>query len=118
MNGIRIGTTEFESADPPMGIVTGKIVFENIDSGYDFFKDYCEKNKIKINTDYPNDKFIDTQVIPELKVFAKNKIELKGFGAFITGFDSECFEITFGGIDSEFYKTEFKKHYDKYWETE
>jgi hypothetical protein len=114
LNGIRIGTTEFESADPAMGVVSGKITFENIKSGYAFFKDYCLKNKVIISTDYPEDKFIDTQVIPELKVLTENKTELKGFGAFITGFDAEEFEITVGGIDSEFYKIEFSKHYNEY----
>ena len=98
-----------------MGVVTGKIEFDNIRSGYTFFKDYCLKNKVIINTDYPEDRFIDTQVIPELKVLTENKIELKGFGAFITGFDAEEFEITVGGIESDIYKKEFTKHYNDYW---
>jgi len=34
----RIGYTEFEFADTPMGVVYGKIVFDEIKFPYDFFK--------------------------------------------------------------------------------
>lgn len=33
LEGKRIGTTRLEYADPPMGVVYGKVDFENIDSG-------------------------------------------------------------------------------------
>jgi hypothetical protein len=42
----KIGTTELEYCDAPMGTVYGKIKFINIISGYKFFKDYCAKNGI------------------------------------------------------------------------
>ena len=41
-----IGTTELEKADAPMDVVFGQIQFNNIISGYDFFKKYCLENNL------------------------------------------------------------------------
>jgi len=86
-----IGTTELEKADAPMGVVFGKLTFINIESGYHFFKTYCQTNNIKIVTDYPNDKLITTEDIPNLKVINQNGIEIKGQGTNIEGMDSDVF---------------------------
>lgn len=111
----RLGYTEFEYADPPMGVVHGKIVFDQIKFPYDFFKHYCVTRNIQINTDDPNERFIDTVVIPQLKVFLENGEELLGWGAAITGMEPDDFEIQFGGVSSALMQTEFGHHYQEYY---
>ena len=118
LNNKRIGFTEFEYADTPMGVVYGKITFEEIESPYELFKNHCVKYNVQINSDDFNERFIDTVVIPQLKVYLKNGKELKGWGGAITGMDSDDFEIQFGGISSELMQTEFEHHYKKYYEKE
>ncbi|RXG29976.1 hypothetical protein SAMN02745246_02002 [Leeuwenhoekiella marinoflava DSM 3653] len=76
------------------------------------------KNGIGINDDSPEDKFINTMIIPELKVFDNKQTELKGWGAYFIGMDSDGFEIQFGGITSDLMQSEFKHHYDEYYKTE
>jgi hypothetical protein len=114
-----IGTTEFEFADVPMGVVFGKINFINIESPYILFKNYCLTNNIQINDDFEDSRMIDTVVIPNLKIYYNDfKDELKGWGAAITGselLDNKIeFEISFSGIISETMSTLFKHHFDEY----
>tara|TARA_R110002051_G_C8585631_1_gene478004 strand:- start:104 stop:484 length:381 start_codon:yes stop_codon:yes gene_type:complete len=118
LSGVKIGTTDFEFADTPMGVVFGKVNFENINSPYELIKEHCIANGVGINDDYPEDKFINTMVIPELKVFDNKKNELKGWGAYFIGMDNDGYEIQFGGITSDLMKSEFKHHYDEYYKTE
>ena len=73
----KIGTTELEKGDAPMGVVLGKIIFTNINSGYNFFRSYCLKNDIEF-TDYPEDKLITTEDIPNLQVITSNGNKLIG----------------------------------------
>ena len=108
-----IGTTDLEKADPPMGFVGGQIKFIKISSGYDFFKKYCWKNKIKIN-DKPKDRFITTLDIPNLKVIDQNGNEIKGQGANVEGFDADVFEVYIFGITYPFYEEEFPHHVKAY----
>lgn len=68
----KIVATELEKADAPMGIVFGRVMLNNIVSGYDFLKTYCVKNNIVIITDYPEDKLIGTANIPNLKVIGNS----------------------------------------------
>lgn len=68
----KIGTTELENADAPMGVVYGRVTFDHIDSGYDFLKTYCMNNNIVIITDYPEDKLIGTANIPNLTVIGNS----------------------------------------------
>ena len=114
-----IGTTDFEFADIPMGVVYGKINFINIESPYLLFKNYCLANNIQINYDSETEKLIDTFIIPNLKVYYNDfQDELKGWGAAITGsefLDNEIyFEIQFGGVVSETMSTLFEHHFDEY----
>src|ERR1700756_4411942 len=89
----KIGTTELEKADVPMGVVFGKINFVSIDSGYNFFKNYCLKNNIEIFTDYPDLKLITTADIPKLKVTSESGNEIKGEVTNIEGSDTDNFDI-------------------------
>ena len=114
-----IGTTDFEFADVPMGVVYGKINFINIESPYLLFKNYCLANNIQINYDSETEKLIDTFIIPNLKVYYNDfQDELKGWGSSISGLeisdDGFEFEITFNGLISEIMSTLFKHHYDEY----
>ncbi len=116
LNGIQIGTTKFEYADVPMGVIHGKIDFINISSPYKLFKSHCKKHKVQINVDDKRNRMIDTVVIPELKVYNGNETELKGWGGAITGMDNDEYEITFGGIEWKIMNSEFRNHYVKYYD--
>lgn len=114
LKGAIIGFTMLEKADAPMGVVFGLIHFENITSGYDLFLDYCLKNGIIINDNDIMHRFIDTQTIPDLRVFSENGVEVTGIGTAITGMDSEGFEINILGIPYPFYEDEFPHHVKEY----
>lgn len=109
-----IGTTEFEKADAPMGIVFGQISFNNIVSGYEFVKNYCLKNNIEIISDYPDDRLIVTADIPKLKVLNPNGIEIRGKGTSIEGMDNNTFEIIILGVPYPFYEEEISRHLKAY----
>ncbi|MCT4665418.1 MAG: hypothetical protein N4A45_09325 [Flavobacteriales bacterium] len=115
VNELLIGKTELEKADAPMGVVYGFIEFYEIKSPYLFFRDLCFENNITINTDDPEFEFIDTQIIPELKVFRNDGLEIKGIiGNAITGMKDEGYEISILGIPYPFYQDEFPHHTRKY----
>ena len=116
LDKIRIGYTEFEYADVPMGVIHGKIIFENSQSPYELFKAHCIKFNVKMNDNDINLRLIDTVVIPQLKVYKVNNEELKGWGGAITGMDCDDFEIQFGGITGELMEKEFEHHYKEYYE--
>lgn len=109
----KIGTTELEKADAPMGVVYGQIKFLDIISGYEFFKQYCLKNKIEF-TDETEDRLIMTMDIPNLKVIDKAGIEIKGVGTNVSGMDGDNFDITVLGIPYPFYEEEFPHHVKTY----
>lgn len=113
LEGQNIGTTALEKADAPMGVVFGLITFNGIDSGYEFFKKYCTATGISI-TDYPDDCFIQTLDIPQLKVYSDSGTEIKGAGTHISGMDAEGFEINILGITSRLYQEEFSHHVEQY----
>ncbi|GAL63185.1 hypothetical protein JCM19300_1207 [Algibacter lectus] len=110
-----IGTSKLEKADASMGVAFGLIEFNGIETPYEFFKEYCLKNNIVINTDDPEYEFIDTQVISELKVFRQDGLEIKGVaGNAITGMKDEGYEISILGISYPFYEEEFPHHVEHY----
>jgi hypothetical protein len=110
LDNIMIGTTQFEKADAPMGVVFGLIEFVDSKMGYDFIKDYCTKKQIDLVSDYPEDKLISTRTIDGLKVVNNAGVEIKGLGNQIDGMDSEGFEISIEGIPYPFYGEEFPNH--------
>ncbi len=110
----QIGTTDFERADAPMGVVYGRLNFDTENFNYQFFKDYCINNDIKLAMDYPEDKQISTFSIPKLKVLNQNGIEISGVGNQISGMDSEEYEIEIFGIPYPFYREEFPNHVEEY----
>ena len=115
LDGQKIGTTQLEKADAPMGVVFGLIEFKAIQSPYRLFKYYCAKNKIAINLDDPKFEFIDTQVIPELKVLRQDGLEINGeAGNAVCGMKEEGYEITILGIGYPFFEEEFPHHTEAY----
>ena len=114
LDNIKIGTTRFEKADAPMGVVFGLIDFIDSKIGYDFIKDYCIKKQIDLVSDYPDDKLISTRTIDGLKVVNNSGVEIKGLGNQIDGMDSEGFEISIEGIPYPFYGEEFPNHVKDY----
>jgi hypothetical protein len=110
LDNIKIGTTELEKADAPMGVVFGRINFINIDSGYDFFKTYCISNNFDIVADYPDERLITTPYLSKLKVIDQKGVEIKGQGTNIEGMDSEFYEIIIDAIPYPFYEEEFPHH--------
>ena len=111
----KIGTTELENADPPMGVVFGQIHFVNISSGYDFFKTYCVANNIEIIADFSDEKLIATGHIPNLKVVDQNGIEIIGLqGINVEGMDTDVFQITILDISNPPFEEEFAHHRKAY----
>lgn len=110
LEGERIGTTLFEHGDPTMGVVHGRLILENIISGYDFFKAYCVANHVE-HTDITDDRIIITESkIHGLKVLNADGKEIKGLGEQISGMDSDTFQIDLLGIAHPFYAEEFPQH--------
>jgi hypothetical protein len=110
----KLGTTQLEKADAPMGVVFGKISFIKMNIGYDFIKEYCKSNRIELASDYPEDKLISTRTIEQLTVKNDSDIGIKGIGNQISGMDSEGFEITLEGIPYTLFEEEFPYHVKKY----
>ena len=109
-----IGYTSLEKADPPLGMVSGKMALENIESGYDFFSVYCKETESQINVDYPDFKFIDAESIRGLNIFNAKDAPIIGEVATIRGFDSDSFEIEITGIPKHDYATLFPAHTEAY----
>jgi hypothetical protein len=114
LNGDLIGTTRLEKADAPMGVVFGQVDSKTQNFGYNFIKDYCKANNIKIADDYPEDKMISTMTIDSLIVKSESDVEIKGVGNQISGMDSDGFEVTILGISYPFYEEEFPNHVKAY----
>lgn len=104
-----IGFSYLKGNDASMGAVLGKIHFENISSGYDFFSKYCYEHNVPTDENDSEDKFISTQTIDGLTVINEAEIEIKGIGVCVTGFENE-FEIDIFGIPYPFYGEEFPHH--------
>ncbi len=98
LDGKPIAITYLEKADPPMGVVGGKIIFDRITSDRD-----------------RETGLILTRSIDSLKVFTEDRTEIKGLGAYIEGLDDEDgFEIVILGIAYPFYDREFPHHVNGY----
>jgi hypothetical protein len=95
LNGKVIGETQLESADPPMGVVRGKMTFKIEDDPYLLIKTHCQIHGIHINQDEEELGLIDTQNIASLKVFRIDGVEITDVtGASISGFRDDGYEIT------------------------
>ena len=115
LDDVLIGTTNFEFADVPMGVVYGKVNFIDFKNPYFFFKKYCDSNDI----DYQfidDEKYIQTFELKLIKI--SNNSDFIRNGASFCGFN-EDFQIEMYNISSEIMKSEFLHHYyDYYGETD
>ena len=115
LDDVLIGTTNFEFADVPMGVVYGKVNFIDFKNPYFFFKKYCDTN----NIDYQfidDEKYIQTFELKLIKI--SNNSDFIVNGASFCGFD-EDFQIEMYNISSKIMKSEFLHHYyDYYGETD
>ncbi len=108
LDDILIGTTNFEFADVPMGVVFGKVSFIDIKNLYKFFKEYCDKNGIDYHLNN-EEKYIQTFDLKQIKIKSKDSDFIKN-GASFCGCD-EDFQIEMYNISSEIMKSEFSHHY-------
>jgi hypothetical protein len=113
LGGIHIGTTALEHADPPMGIVFGKIRFRDSSFNFRYFKHYCTTAGIAFSG-CDDDIFISTYHIPDLKVINSSNSAIKGLSTTIEGADSDGFNIYVIGIDATDYEFEFPAHVRAY----
>jgi hypothetical protein len=113
LDNTKIGVTELEKADAPMGVVFGKLTFDDLTYGYDFLKNHCMENNVE-TTDYPEDKLISTRNIPKIRVIDSWGTEIRGLACSISGMDSDQFEITIEGVPYPFYEEEFPHHVRAY----
>lgn len=115
LDDVLIGTTNFEFADVPMGVVYGKVNFIDFKNPYFFFKKYCDTN----NIDYhfiDDEKYIQTFELKLIKI--SNNSDFIRNGASFCGFN-EDFQIEMYNISSKIMKSEFLHHYyDYYGETD
>jgi hypothetical protein len=109
----KIGTSLLEYADPPMGVVFGKIEIISNSINHSSLLNYCNTYNIEIATNLPEDKLI-TVCIPALQVFNEEGIEIKGEGNVIEGMDSEGFQISILGVPYPFFEEEFPHHVKEY----
>ena len=111
-DGKTIGYTLFENSDPPMGVVTGAIYFQGIESGYDFVKSKSDCKAVTIYDDLPDDNYVNAS-FENITVISESGTEIKGIGVNITGFEDD-FEISVLGIAYPFYEEEFPHHREAY----
>jgi len=104
-----IGTTQFEKADPPMGVVFGEIK-----PIVKFDYDYIKNLNIDIAEEIPEDKFISTLSSNLIRVLNDKGIEIKGQVNQISGMDKYEYEISIFGIPYPFYEDEFPHHVKEY----
>jgi len=108
-----IGTTNFEFAYVPMGVVFGKVNFIDIENPYLFIKSYYSKNKIDFDHD-DCEEFLTSQIQRFIKVYNDNNEELIGWGAYLSGLKDD-FQIDFMGIESDLMLAEFPHHVKQYY---
>ncbi len=117
--GKEIGVTALEKSDSAMGVVFGKIIFSTAISPYLLILEYCQTRAIQLNINDPALEAIGSRVIPELRVFRSDGVEIKGHGCLIEGFREDGYEITILGVTDPPFEEEFPHHLKadrKYWE--
>lgn len=113
LDDVLIGTTNFEFADVPMGIVYGKVNFTTVENPFQFIKNFYLKKNVEFEYD-DDSEFLNSMIQEFIKIYYDNNKLLIGWGAFLSGLKDD-FEITFGGIDYDLMKSEFPHHVKQYY---
>lgn len=114
LEGKKIGTSQLEYGDPPMGVVFGKIELTDATINYTWLRKYCKDKHITIGYDFPEDLMITTLAIPALQVFTDTGIEIKAGALSLEGTDAEGYNINIVGVNSPSYEEEFPHHLQAY----
>ncbi len=114
LDGERVGYTHLEWGDPPMGVVGGRVHFENAESPYEMLSAYCQRKGVAVHEEDPKIGFISTQSVEGLRVYSSTGTEIVGLAASLSGYTEEGFEIEIIGIAYPFYAEEFRVHCDAY----
>ena len=85
LDGELLGETRLENADPPMGVVSGKVIFSTDECPYLLFRRYCAVHGIAVNQDDEEHALIDTQRIDGLKVLRWDGVGIEGGGGTVGG---------------------------------
>lgn len=112
LNGEEIGTALLKPSEPSMGVASGQILFQPGISPFHLFLDYCRTHGVQVNQTDAEFEFIDTQVIPGLKVVRSDGLEIQGFGSHIMGMKEEGYEIHIIGIAHPFYGEVFPRPWE------
>ena len=100
-----------------MGVVFGEVEFVGIESPYAYFKTYCQKAQIAFEEDDPDLELIGNLVLPDLKVFNENGVEIDGDGGiYVSGMKGEGYAVNILGIGYPFFEEEFPHHVKAYQE--
>src|SRR5690606_37203997 len=111
LNNLRIGYSLLEFADPPMGVVFGKLLLDNIQSGYGYFKSYCQQNGEELVYDDEVEKSLTTTCISALQVcLADGSVIKSEIGTYIEGMDDDGFYVFVLGVPYPFFKEAFPQH--------
>jgi len=113
LGGVKIGTTAFEYADPPMGVVFGKIIFFDTPSPGIFLKEYSIQNNLDFKEN-PKERLISTFHIPDLKIISSGGVKFKAVSNSIEGMDNEDYYISLLGVTYPSYGEEFPHHVNNY----
>jgi len=114
LNGEKIGESDLENGDPPMGVVFGKAILTVPGSPTSFILEYCKKQGIEITANDPSIPYFSTRDIPLLKILNDKNMEITGVGGtYFDGNDSEL-QVSILGIESDVYDKEFPGYYKRY----
>lgn len=93
-----------------MGVASGILQLTTDECPFELLRSHCEHAAVPINSLDVEVQFIDTQVIPDLKVYRSDGLEIVSeVGACITGMEEEGYQISVLGIPYPFYEEEFAR---------
>ena len=106
-----IARSKLECGDPPMGVVTGVLIFSKTINKFDFLKNLLKNEDIDIDEE---EKMIQTTANPSWTVLSPKGKKIEGVGTYLEGMESDGFYITILGVPYPFYEQEFPRHCKRY----